>query len=60
LQREIVGILKGSGAIKEAVLFSELEILGDAAMQELVRRELEDLEGTGLVRKSCRGWKCVR
>jgi len=58
LQRQIVGLLKGSGAVPEMVLFSELDIAAeDGVMQALVLRELEELEGHGRVRKSAKGWR---
>jgi hypothetical protein len=57
LAREIAGVLRGAGAMPEAVLFSELDITGDGAMQALVRRELEIFEVSGRVRKSSKGWR---
>jgi len=61
LQQRIGIILGGSGVVKERVLFSELDIAeDDREMQELVHRALEDLEGSGMVRKTPGGWKWQR
>jgi hypothetical protein len=57
LQDRIAEILASSGAMKSDILYSELKIAkDDRALQKKVLEELEELEASGIVRKTARGW----
>ena len=57
----IISILKSQGALREEVLFAMLEIEEtDREMKDLVRLQLESLEGFGLISKSSKGWKWAK
>jgi len=57
LQDRIAEILESSGAMKSEILYSELKIAkDDKALQKKVLEELEELEASGRVRKTPRGW----
>lgn len=57
LQDRIAEILENSGATKSAILYSELKIAKeDKVLQKKVLEELEELEASGRVRKTPKGW----
>jgi hypothetical protein len=60
LARQIKAVLEGQGTMKEDIIFSLLEIEeSDRVIQDVVRQELEALEGDGWVRKNIRGWRWI-
>jgi hypothetical protein len=60
MDSRMISILKNQGPLREEVLFSMLNIgESDREMEDLMRLELEALEGFGLISKSSRGWKWV-
>lgn len=61
MDSRMLSILQEPGSIREEVLFSMLDIKeGDKELIELARRQLEMLEGWGLISKSARGWKWMK
>ena len=60
LDSRMVTILEGQGTVNEEALLRMLNIQeGEKELIKLVRRELEALEGFGLIRKSSKGWKWI-
>jgi hypothetical protein len=61
LDSRMVTILEGQKTVNEEGLLRMLNIQeGEKELIKLVRRELEDLEGFGLIRKTSKGWRWVK
>jgi hypothetical protein len=61
LNSRLIRILKDRGAaLKESEIFSLMDATGDRPLEDLVREELERLEGFGLIRKSSHGYRWIR